>query len=126
MAATLRRHLTGQSSVRYAGNYKVAKKNVTNYAKYGFQTGRGDCYVRRLHFYRMAKVAGYDANYVTGYVNKGKGLAPHAWVEIKVQRKTYVYDPNFQSEFGKKVTPDTRSLMDRKGTLQYVKTSKGR
>lgn len=50
----------------------------------------------------MAKVAGYKAHYVTGYVNKGKTKGPHAWVEIKTKNKTYVYDPNFQKEFGPK------------------------
>ena len=122
----LKKAFNWSSSVRYAGNYKVAKKNVANYAKYGFQTGRGDCYVQAATFYQMAKVAGYDAKYVKGSVNKGKGLAPHAWVEIKSNGKTYVYDPNFQSEFGKKGYTGYKITYGQKGTLQYVKTSKGR
>ena len=93
----LKKAFNWSSSVRYAGNYKVAKKNVTNYAKY-----------------------------VKGSVNKGKGLAPHAWVEIKSNGKTYVYDPNFQSEFGKKGYTGYKITYGQKGTLQYVKTSKGR
>ena len=65
----------------------------------------------------MAKVAGYDAKYVKGSVKKGKGLAPHAWVEIKSNGKTYVYDPNFQKEYklnGYKLTYGA------KRTLKYV------
>ena len=93
----LKKAFNWSSSVRYAGNYKVAKKNVANYAKY-----------------------------VKGSVNKGKGLAPHAWVEIKSNGKTYVYDPNFQSEFGKKGYTGYKITYGQKGTLQYVKTSKGR
>ena len=69
---------------------------------------------------------GYDAKYVKGSVNKGKGLAPHAWVEIKSNGKTYVYDPNFQSEFGKKGYTGYKITYGQKGTLQYVKTSKVR
>ena len=122
----LKKAFNWSSSVRYAGNYKVAKKNVANYAKYGFQTLRGDCYVQAATFYQMAKVAGYDAKYVKGSVNKGKGLAPHAWVEIKSNGKTYVYDPNFQSEFGKKGYTGYKITYGQKGTLQYVKTSKVR
>ena len=60
------------ASLRYNGNYRVAKKNYTNYGIYGFRTGSGDCYVMASTFYWMAKVAGYNAHYVTGYVNKGK------------------------------------------------------
>ena len=122
----LKKAFNWSASVRYAGNYKVAKKNVANYAKYGFQTLRGDCYVQAATFYQMAKVAGYDAKYVKGSVNKGKGLAPHAWVEIKSNGKTYVYDPNFQSEFGKKGYTGYKITYGQKGTLQYVKTSKVR
>ena len=68
----------------------------------GFRTGSGDCYVMASTFYWIAKEAGYNAHYVTGYVNKGKTKGPHAWVEIKIKNKTYVYDPNFQKEFGPK------------------------
>ena len=70
----------------------------------------------------MAKVAGYDAHYVKGYVQKSGGKkGAHAWVEIdqKVngKKKTYVYDPNFQKEYklnGYKLTYGA------KRTLKYV------
>ena len=70
----------------------------------------------------MAKVAGYNAKYVSGYVAKGKGKAPHAWVEIKIRNRTYVYDPNFQSEYGKKGYNGYQIRYGQKGTLKYYKT----
>ena len=88
---------------------------------YGFRTGSGDCYVMASTFYWMAKVAGYNAHYVTGYVNKGKGNGPHAWVEIKVKNNTYVYDPNFQKEYGPKGYTGYAVKYGQKGTLKYIK-----
>ena len=92
------------ASLKYAGNIKISKKTPTEYGLYGFRTGNGDCYVMAATFYWMAKVAGYDAHYVKGYVPKKNGTkGAHAWVEIdhKVggKTKTYVYDPNFQQEY---------------------------
>ena len=60
--------------------------------------------------------------YVSGYVAKGKGKAPHAWVEIKIRNRTYVYDPNFQSEYGKKGYTGYQIRYGQKGTLKYYKT----
>lgn len=119
---SLKKAFNWSSSLRYVGNYRVAKKNAAYYAQYGFQTGGGDCYVMAATFYQMAKVAGYDAKYVSGYVKKGKGKAPHAWVEIKSKGKTYVYDPNFQSEYGKKGYTGYKITYGQKGTLKYSKT----
>ena len=118
----LKKAFNWSSSVRYVGSYRVAKKNAANYAKYGFQTGSGDCYVQAATFYQMAKVAGYDATFVKGSVKKSKGMAPHAWVEIKQKGKTYVYDPNFQSEYGKLGYSGFKITYGQKGTLQYSKT----
>ena len=117
----LRKAFNWSASLRYNGNYKVAKKNQTYYGIYGFRTGSGDCYVMASTFYWMAKVAGYNAHYVTGYVNKGKGNGPHAWVEIKVKNNTYVYDPNFQKEYGPKGYTGYAVKYGQKGTLKYIK-----
>lgn len=117
----LRKAFNWSAAIRYNGNYRVAKKNQTYYGIYGFQTGNGDCYVMASTFYWMAKVAGYNAHYVVGYVNKGKGNGPHAWVEIKSGNQTYVYDPNFQKEFGPKGYTGYRVKYGQKGTLKYIK-----
>ena len=86
----------------------MAKKNQTYYGIYGFRTGSGDCYVMASTFYWMAKVAGYNAHYVTGYVNKGKGNGPHAWVEIMYMIQTS------RRNTDRKVTQDMQSNTDRK------------
>ena len=55
------------------------------------------------------------------YDNKGKTKGPHAWVEIKIKNKTYVYDPNFQKEFGPKGYTGYAIRYGQKGTLKYIK-----
>lgn len=117
----LRKAFNWSVSIRYNGNYRVAKKNQMYYGIYGFQTGSGDCYVMASTFYWMAKVAGYDAHYVTGYIKKGTKNGPHAWVEIRSNGKTYVYDPNFQKEYGSKGYTGYRITYGQKGTLKYIK-----
>ena len=85
-------------------------KNVSNnaspgsawFATYGFQSGRGDCYVMAATFYYMAKVMGYNAHQIDGYVPRiGGGKTPHSWVEIDMNGTTYVYDPDFTHEHGR-------------------------
>ena len=52
-------------------------------------------------FYYMAKVLGYDAHQVAGYVPRiGGGVTPHSWVEIVINGTVYVFDPNFTNETG--------------------------
>ena len=102
----LRKAFNWSASLRYAGNIKISKKTPTEYGLYGFKTGTGDCYVMAATFYWMAKVAGYDAHYVKGYVLTKNGKGPHGWVEIdkKSNGKTipYVYDPNFYHDYKSK------------------------
>lgn len=69
---------------------------------YGFKYKRGDCNVQAATFYWMAKVLGYDVKFVQGYVPTAKNSSgkitaygAHAWTTIKMNGKTYVYDPNF-------------------------------
>ena len=45
----------------------------------------------------------------------------HAWVEIKVKNNTYVYDPNFQKEYGPKGYTGYAVKYGQKGTLKYIK-----
>lgn len=75
--------------------------STSKYAIYGFTYKKGDCNVMAACFYQMAKVLGYSAKYVSGYIVSGYKsngnviLTKHAWVTIKISGKTYVYDPNF-------------------------------
>lgn len=67
------------------------------YAMRGFKHGHGNCYVMAATFYIQAKLLGYNAKQVEGYV----GSAPHSWVTIKHKHGKRVYDPDFQHETGR-------------------------
>ena len=71
-------------------------------AMYGFQNGVGDCYVMAATFYYMAKLLGYDAHQMAGYVPLlGGGMGVHSWVEIDMNGTTYVFDPDFTNQTGR-------------------------
>lgn len=66
------------------------------YGIYGFENGRGDCYVMACTFYQMAKILGYDVHFVMGKVPLARGgWGPHGWCEIDLNGTTYVCDPDF-------------------------------
>ncbi len=98
------------------------KSHAEYYGTYGFEKSRGDCNTMAYTFYWMARRLGYDVHFVSGYVKldqEGR-LGKHAWCEIDASSgKTWVYDPNFASAYGKgkgfKFTYGT------KGTYQYTK-----
>ncbi len=71
--------------------------NSETYSLRGFKEGYGNCYVMAATFYIQAKLLGYDAHQVSGYV----GAAPHSWVTIRHKRISYVYDPDFAHETGR-------------------------
>ncbi|MCC8047263.1 MAG: transglutaminase [Clostridiales bacterium] len=83
------------------GSPASGQTKAAYYSIYGFKNKKGDCNVMAATFYQMAKVLGYDAKYVTGYIVSGYDsngdviLANHSWVTITLSGKTYVYDPNF-------------------------------
>lgn len=81
------------------------QKGYTNsewYALYGFNNGKGHCYVQAAVFYWLAKNLGYECYYVQGYVPRiGGGLITHGWVEIIINGTLYVCDPNFTNETGR-------------------------
>ena len=71
-------------------------------ALYGFRNGVGDCYVMAATFYYMAKLLGYDAHQMAGYVPLlGGGMGVHSWVEIDMNGTTYVFDPDFTNQTGR-------------------------
>ena len=67
------------------------------FALYGFENGRGNCYVMAATFYYLAKALGYDAHQVAGYVMSVGGNSPHSWVEINIGGKLYVFDVSFEN-----------------------------
>lgn len=73
-----------------------------NFAIHGFKTKTGDCYVMAGTFYYMAKLLGYDAHQIAGYVPLRSGnMGVHSWVEIDINGSTYVFDPDFTHETGR-------------------------
>ena len=67
------------------------------FAKYGFENRKGNCYVMAATFYYMAKVLGYDAHQIAGYVMSVNGNSPHSWVEINIEGTLYVFDVSFEN-----------------------------
>ncbi len=92
------------TKLRFSNSAKPSKVKdpIGDYAKYGFSKKRGDCNVQAATFCAMATVLGYDAHLVQGYVpqalkdGKPSKFGEHAWVTIKMGKKTYVFDPNFE------------------------------
>ena len=65
-------------------------------ALYCFKNGGGKCYAKAATFCYMAKVLGYDAHQIAGYVPlTSGGLGVHSWVGININGTIYVYDPAF-------------------------------
>lgn len=85
-----------------------------NYAAYGFETHRGNCYVMAAVFTYLAKDLGYDAHQVGGY--QGSYNTPHSWVEIVINGTIYVFDPDFEKELGRNGYMFTYGTS---GTLMY-------
>ena len=66
------------------------------YANFGFDNHKGNCYVMAATFQKMAKLLGYDAHLVEGYIRTYNGRGRRGWVEIDMNGTTYVFDPNFE------------------------------
>lgn len=87
------------SSMPYTTHDTSVKPGYTRsewYAIYGFTTGGGNCYNMAATFYQMAKMLGYEAYYVQGYLPQANGKkVTHGWVELIKDGQMYVCDPNF-------------------------------
>ena len=72
------------------------------FANYGFQNRRGNCYVMAATFCYMARMLGYEAHQMAGYVPTiSGGMTPHSWCEVVIGGTTYVFDPDFTYETGR-------------------------
>lgn len=109
------------------------KKALKKFAQYGFENGSGDCVAQAATFCMMAKVLGYEASLVQGFVpqavdesGKPTKFGTHAWVEIKTGSKTYVYDPNFNMTYHKslKKMAGYKVRYGAKNTYRYFNTKK--
>ena len=76
----------------------VPDNGIDWFANFGFDNYKGNCYVAAGTFYEMATLLGYSPRQMAGMVPSRKGpLTPHSWVEIDMDGKTYVFDPNFDN-----------------------------
>ena len=74
-------------------------EHLNTYATYGFNNGKGNCYVMAATFCQMARELGYECYLVEGYVPKrGGGTTVHGWTEIVINGRVYVCDPDFTNE----------------------------
>lgn len=84
---------------------RTAAEGTIAYADFGFDKGKGNCYVMAATFCEMARLLGYDARQISGFVPlgsqiNGQNIGPHSWVEIDMDGTTYVFDPDFTNETG--------------------------
>ncbi len=95
------------AGMTYYGHGKADMPEVPDpgihwFATYGFDNYKGNCFVMAATFYEMAKVMGYSPRQMCGYVpSRAGGMTIHSWVEIDVDGKTYVCDPDFTYGTGK-------------------------
>ena len=103
----------------YRNNTNGSKgtKAAVYYGEYGFRTGNGDCNTVAYCFYWMGKVLGYDGlKVVQGHVPDGSmsNLQRHTWCTMKIRKKTYYFDPDFNRAYAGK-TVKTRKGMKKLG-----------
>jgi hypothetical protein len=92
------------TSTLYDDNFSILSdySSVEYYSNYGFSKSKGDCNTQAATFTAMAQVLGYDAVFVRGCVpqalknGKPANFGAHAWTTIKIDKKKYVFDPNFE------------------------------
>ncbi|MDO4622793.1 MAG: transglutaminase domain-containing protein [Eubacteriales bacterium] len=66
------------------------------FADYGFDNRRGNCYMFAAQFTEMARVLGYEAYQIKGFVPNYDGSDdPHSWVEVIIDGEVYVCDPSW-------------------------------
>lgn len=102
----LKKAFTYSYSMPYYGHTasmpQDSKTGIEWYADYGFTNYKGNCYVMASVFYRLSEMLGYEVKQISGTVPLlAGGSGPHSWVEIVVDGKTYVCDPDFQNETGR-------------------------
>ena len=84
---------------------RTADEGIIAFAEFGFDKGKGNCYVMAATFCEMARLLGYDARQISGFVplgdqSAGQNYGVHSWVEIDMDGTTYVFDPDFTNETG--------------------------
>lgn len=69
---------------------------IEQFADFGFDNQKGNCYVMAAMFYEMAYILGYNPRQMAGWVPSiSRGITQHSWIEIDMDGQTWVFDPNF-------------------------------
>lgn len=64
------------------------------------QTGYGNCYCYASVFWYLSRWIGYDSRIYSGTVGRNK--APHSWVEITFNGRSYIFDTELEMAYRKK------------------------
>ena len=93
------------SQITYEQMNQDGSWGMEGYADYGFTNLTGNCYVMAATFCEMAKMLGYDAHQIAGFVLNANNENPHdhSWVEIdnfKGSGITFLFDPDLTNETG--------------------------
>ena len=105
---------------------KTDAQQIEYCAEYGLKNRAGDCAVQACSFYVLAKMLGYDAKVINGYVynQTAKTFGAHTWVELERWGKAYVCDPNFSHEYGdEKGVPSSRPGLPLGFRVRYGSTN---
>ncbi len=90
------------TNIAYPNEIAAGVKHSEYYAAFGFKYGNGNCYAMAATFLYMAKVLGYEGNFIEGQVPyRAGGYGPHGWCELNIDGTMYVFDPNFEHDTGR-------------------------
>ena len=83
-------------------------------------TKNGNCYNFAATFCMLARAIGYDAKVFSGLV--GVEHSPHAWVEIDINGKTYVFDPELEFAYKQNKKNIDMYMLDMAAARKWVYT----
>lgn len=88
-------------SYKRSYSFKKTKSWEMNYAYAMLTKKKGNCYSYAATFSFFARELGYNPKTITGQITARRGgFTPHSWVEIKMGKKTYIFDPEMQHANG--------------------------
>ncbi|MDU7163301.1 MAG: transglutaminase domain-containing protein, partial [Anaerococcus vaginalis] len=105
------------TQIKYKTITTNASLGISYFANIGFNQRSGNCYTMASAFYYLARALGYDVHQVSGYHQGYNNIMEHSWCEIRMNGKTYIYDPDVLHEFRKSVYG---MAYGQRGTLKYI------
>ena len=105
------------TQIKYKTITTNASLGISYFANIGFNQRSGNCYTMASAFYYLARALCYDVHQVSGYHQGYNNIMEHSWCEIRMNGKTYIYDPDVLHEFRKSVYG---MAYGQRGTLKYI------